>query len=478
MQKGQSSKKNRLIIYGASLLLAVFAAVLLIIVKPFSSKQKDPEKSIAVLPFKNDSNDSTNVYLINGLMESLLDNLQKIEDLRVISRTSVEKYRNIPKSIPEIARELDVNYFIEGSGQKIGDQILLSIQLIEAQSDKHLWAEQYNREVKDIFELQMEIARNIADEIQVIITPEEEERIMKPPTDDPVAYDYFLKGLDLFYKGTHEGLEEAISNYEMAIEHDPEFARAYAGIAIAYYFLDFFQAEKKYSAEIRSHSDKALLYDPKLPQSLIAKAVFYMNNGENELAVPYLEKALEYNPNSALVINILSDFYTNYIPNTRKYLEYALRGIRLDIASHDSTTASFIYLHLSNALVQSGFVNEAEKYITLSMEYDPDNLYAAQVNAYILYARDRNLEQTKELLVEALNRDTTRLDILQEVAKIYYYMRDYEEAYYYYNRFIMLLEAQNLDLYRYEYDKIGVVFSKMGQAEKAEKYFADFMRLC
>ena len=120
--------------------------------------------------------------------------------------------------------------------------------MIEAQSDKHLWAEQYNREVKDIFELQMEIARNIADEIQVIITPDEEERIMKPPTDDPVAYDYFLKGLDLFYKGTHEGLEEAISNYEMAIEHDPEFARAYAGIAIAYYFLDFFQAEKKYSA--------------------------------------------------------------------------------------------------------------------------------------------------------------------------------------------------------------------------------------
>ena len=110
---------------GPPLMLAVFAAVLLIIVKPFSSKQKDPEKSIAVLPFKNDSNDSTNVYLINGLMESLLDNLQKIEDLRVISRTSVEEYRNIPKSIPEIARELDVNYFIEGSGQKNGNRSYL-----------------------------------------------------------------------------------------------------------------------------------------------------------------------------------------------------------------------------------------------------------------------------------------------------------------------------------------------------------------
>mgnify|MGYP001827765312 FL=1 len=99
----------------------------------------DREKSIAVLPFKNDSNDSTNIYLINGLMESLLNNLQAIEDLRVISRTSVEKYRHDTKSTPEIGRELNVNYLVEGSGQKIGNQILLSIQLIDANRDKHLW---------------------------------------------------------------------------------------------------------------------------------------------------------------------------------------------------------------------------------------------------------------------------------------------------------------------------------------------------
>ena len=474
MQSGRSRRKSRVVILWAISIIVVSAAVLFILIKPFFSTQTDLEKSIAVLPFKNDSNDSTNVYIINGLMESILDNLQKIEELRVISRTSVEKYRNIPKTIPEIAKELDVNYFIEGSGQKIGDQIRLNIQLIEAPSDKHLWAEQYNREVKDIFELQMEVAKKIADEIQVIITPEEEERIYKAPTDDLIAYDYFLKGLDLFYEGSREGLEKAITYYEKAIEHDGEFARAYAGIAIAYYFLDFFQSEKKYSIEISSHADKALLYDAKLPQSLIAKALFYMTNGENELAVPYLEKALEYNPNSALVINILSDFYTNYIPNTNKYLEYALKGIRLDIAAHDSVTASFIYMHVSNAFVQSGFVNEAEKYINKSLEYDPDNLYSAYVKAYVLFARDRDLQQTKELLIEALNKDSTRLDIMQEVAKICYYMRDYESAFHYYKRFIEIKEAQNLDLYGYENDKIGVVFSKMGRAEEAEKYFSDF----
>ncbi len=104
-----------------------------------------------------------------------------------------------PKLISEIAKELNVKYFIEGSGQKIGEQIMLSIQLIDAQNDQHLWSEQYNRETKDIFNLQMEIAKNIAYQIEVIITPEEEERIDKVPTENLVAYDYFLKGQELFF---------------------------------------------------------------------------------------------------------------------------------------------------------------------------------------------------------------------------------------------------------------------------------------
>ena len=474
IQTGPSKKNRRIIIPGATITIVFLAIVLFIIFKPFTSKHNDLEKSIAVLPFKNDSNDSTNVYIINGLMESILNNLQKIEDLRVISRTSVEKFRNNPKTIPEIARELNVNYFVEGSGQKIGDKIQLNVQLIEASTDKHLWSEQYSREAKDIFKLQKEVAKNIADEIQAIITPEEEERINKVPTDDLVAYDYFLKGLDLLYKGSRESLEEAITYFKKAIEHDNEFARAYADIAIAYYFLDINQVEKKYSVQINNNADKALLFDSQLPQSLIAKAMFYMNNEENELAVSYLETALQYNPNSALVINILSDFYTNYIPNTEKYLEYALKGIRLDIAAHDSITASFIYLHLSNAFIQSGFINEAEKYINKSLEYYPENLYSEYVKAYILYAKNRDLAQTKELLIEALNKDSIRLDIMQETGKICYFMRDYESAYNYYKNFIEIKEAQNLDIYRGENAKIGVVLSKMGLTEESEKYFNDY----
>ena len=182
-QAGKRRTGRRLLVWGAGILTVAVGLAGWIYFSSDSAKTSPAlEKSIAVLPFRNDSNDSTNLYLINGLMESTLTNLQKIKGLRVVSRTSTEKYRNTSLSIPEMAEELNVRYFVEGSGQKIGDRILLNIQLIEASTDSHLWAKQYRREAEDIFELQQEIARNIADEIQVIITPEEN-GFLVPPND-------------------------------------------------------------------------------------------------------------------------------------------------------------------------------------------------------------------------------------------------------------------------------------------------------
>ncbi len=439
-----------------------------------SSDEAIPKKSIAVLPFINDSDDSTNIYIINGLMESILNNLQKINDLRVISRTSVEKYRNNLKMIPEIAKELNVNYLIEGSGQKIGDQILLNIQLIEAQSDQHLWSEQYNREVKDIFSLQSEVAKNIAGKIEAIITPEEAERIDKVPTENLVAYDYFLKGQNLFFRKGYENVKNAIILFNKAIEIDSTFAHAYADVAISYYMLDFLQKEKKYADSINKYSDQALLYDPKLPQSLMAKAFFYMETDEFELAIPYLEKALEYNPNSSLIINTLADFYTRYIPNTKKYLEYALKGIQLDIASEDSANVSITYLTLANAFVQSGFIDEAEMYINRSIEYDSTNIYSAYVKPYILYAKDKNLPELNKWLVKVLQMDTTRLDVVQEIGKTFYYLRDYKLAYAYYKPFMEFKRTYKLDLFNEENGKIGVVYSEMGMIEESNQLFEEF----
>lgn len=486
----QSLNENGNLQYGGidrkkSFLFAALVGILLVVVvmlaypKVFKSDEAnlnpDLEKSIAVLPFKNDSDDISNVYIVNGLMESVLNNLQKIKDLRVISRTSVEKFRNNTKTISEIAKELNVSFFVEGSGQKIGDQILLNIQLIEASSDKHLWAQQYKRKATDIFELQKEVAKNIAGKIAAIITPEEAERINKKPTDNLEAYDYFLKARDLFLLGNREGLEAAIPLFKKAIEFDSKFSQAYADIAISYYYLDILQAEKQYTALINDFADKALLYDSKSAPSLIAKAMYHMNNGEYQQALPYFEKALEYNPNSTIVIGFLSEFYTTYMPNTEKYLEYALKGVQLDIASHDSITASYIYLHLSNAFIQSGFVDEAEKHINTSLAYSPENIFSDYVKAYILYAKNQDLEQTKDMLIATLAKDTTRLDVLQEVGKICYYQRDYQSAYQYYKKFTAIKESQQLDIFAGENSKIALVFAKVGLKEESDRYLDTYL---
>ena len=475
IKTSKSTKKRTITILALTTLIITFSVVLYVIFKPSPSKKITLKKTIAVLPFKNDSNDSTNVYFINGVMESILTNLQKIENLKVISRTSVEKYRNSSKTIPELAKELNVNYFVEGSGQKIGDKILLNIQLIEASSDNHMWAEQYNKQVTDIFKLQNDVAKNIADKIEVIITPEEEERIDKLPTQNPVAYDYFLKGLDQLHKETTEGLLQAISNFKEAIAHDNNFARAYANIAIAYYYLDLFQSEKQHTPLLNEYSEKALLLDPNHPESLIAKALSYMNNSEYKMALPYLEKALEFSPNSAYIINTLSDFYTSYVPNTQKYLEYALKGAQLDIAANDSITASYIYLHISNAFIQTGFTKEAEKNINKSLAYNPENMFSEYVRAFILFAKNKDLQQTQELLLKEFQKDTTRLDLMQEIGKIYYYMRDYENSYAYYNKFITIRETQKLGIYTHENNKIGYVYSKMGKKAKSEELFNSYL---
>lgn len=460
-------KSNRTIFIVASVAFMVIVATGLLYFTFPTSSSPISGKSIAVLPFKNDSNDSANVYLINGLMESTLTNLQQIKDLKVTSRTTAEKYRNTLKSIPEMARELNVNYFVEGSGQKIGDQILLNIQLIEAATDKHIWAKQYRKEAKDIFELQEEIAKNIAEEIEVIVTPQEEKLLEKRPTGNVTAYDYFLKGKDLFYKSTRESLQASIPYFKKAIELDHKFAQAYANAAMVYYYLDIFQKEKRYGVEISSCADNAIASDPTHSESQIAKALAYAHRGEYDKAVQYLEKALEYDPNSGLVVHFLMEFYSLYIPNTAKYLEYALKGVKLDITSHDSATTSFKYLHLSNALIQAGFVDEANRYIDKSLEYDSNNVISRYVKVWFRFAKNRDGQQAKDLLINELKRDTTRMDVLQEVGKAYYFLRDYENAYRYYKRFIELREQRQLDIFKHQDLNLAFVFSKMGDEKKA-----------
>jgi len=373
--------------------------------------------------------------------------------------------------MPQISRELNTSYLVEGSGQKIGDQLMLSIQLIDGRGDRHLWSRQYNRNANDIFSLQQEVAEDIASEIEAIITPQEQERIEKIPTENLEAYDLFLKGLERFRAGTSEGLVDAIGWFNKALDLDPEFARALADVSLSYAFLDLYQQEKQYTAEAGEYADRALLIDPTLPQGLVAKALYIMNTGSFPEAVPYLEKALEYNPNSSIVINMLSEYYANYLPDTEKYLEYALRGINLDMGSRDSSEISISYLHIANALVQSGFVDEADDYIGRSMAYDPDNHYAVLVNAYVQFAQNGNLEQTRETLLDLYRSDTTRIDVLLELGKIHYYMREFATASAYYGTFLERKKLFGLAIYPAEDAKIAVTMSEVGRSSLADSLF-------
>jgi len=217
-----------------------------------------------------------------------------------------------------------------------------------------------------------------------------------------------------------------------------------------------------------------MLYDSQATQSLIAKALSYMAKKEYQSAIPYFEKALEYNPNSAFVINYLSDFYAQYQPDSEKYLKYALKGMQLDVSTNDSITQSFIYLHLSNAFIQSGFKDQAMKYVDQSLAYDPQNLYSEYLRAYIILAKDGNYSKAKERLLAAYQKDESRLDILQEIAKICYYQRNYKEAYEHYSKFLKMKKAAGLDIYRGENLKIGLVYKELGKEREADMLFADY----
>ncbi|MCG8582259.1 MAG: helix-turn-helix domain-containing protein [Bacteroidales bacterium] len=474
-EKKQPSKISKYAIW-VSAIFIVLTVVLAILFTKDQTKQ-ELEKSIAVLPFKNDSDDAGNVYVINGVMESILNNLQSLKGLKVISRTSVEKYRNTNLSIPEIAKELNVSYIVEGSGQKVGNQILLSVQLIEGERDNHLWSEQYNRQIEDIFQIQQEVAQEIAGSIQIAIGPDEQKRIQKKPTQNLVAYDYFLRGVEELNKETKEGLHKGIPLVRKAVEEDEQFALAHGVLAIAYYYRNLIEPGKQYTDSLIYFADKALLYDATLPQALTGKALYYMQVRNYEQAIEYLETALQYNPNSAIVINSLSDIYTNYVPDTEKYLEYALRGISLDIKSHDANTASYIYLHLSNALVQNGFVDEALISINQSLDYYPGNLFSEYVKAYILHAQNEDLNKTRELLIKALAKDSTRFDIMQEIGNICYYQRDWETAGKYFDQFLQIRGYLKSNAYSHKDLEMAYVYKQLGQHEKEQKLFNQFKSL-
>jgi TolB-like protein len=264
------------------------------------------EKSIAVLPFINDSPDQENTYFINGVMEEILNNLQRIKDLRVISRTSAEQYRCQKKPISEIAEELGVNYIVEGSGQKYGNSFRLRAQLIMAEHESHLWGESFQQkitDVEDFFNIQIKIAESIAEELKAVISPEEKRLIEKIPAADLAVYDEYLKARSYWNDFSKESLNKALEFLNSGVEKNPGWAPLYAGLIQVWMTIQQagWEPPSVAAPKIFENLNKAMELDPDLAEAhyfnaMIAQLVEWdWEKSEKEFL-----KALAINPNDSL----------------------------------------------------------------------------------------------------------------------------------------------------------------------------------
>ena len=360
------------------------------------------DKSIAVLPFHNDSPDKENDYFINGTMEDILDNLCKIKDLRVISRTSVEQYRNNTQLIPAIAKDLRVSYILEGSMQKYENSIKLTVQLIDSK-DSHIWSKTYRRELNradDYFAMQSEIAELIAVEIKVVITPGELELIEKIPTVSLSANEYYKRGKQeiinyYHHEGGHMALESAREMFYKALEHDSTFAKAYAGLAeVAFYPSmeeEIFAGD--YLDTVLAYVNTALYYDDKIAEAYHLRAFYYWNKEKlYEKALDDLNKALELNPNDDEIYDSRGNLLFGILEEYTK----GIVDFEMAIERNSGAELSKRISRLARCYNDLGFYNIGKYYSRQRLNLDGDS--AGYYNALRMTALlEENLETVFEL---------------------------------------------------------------------------------
>jgi len=266
-----------------------------------------PEKSIAVLPFGNLSRDPDNAYFADGIQEEILTRLAKIADLKVISRTSTQHYKSAPENLSEIARQLGVAHILEGSVQKSGDAVRVNVQLIKAANDSHLWADTFDRKLTDIFSVESEVAKAVADQLRAKLTGREEREIAAKPTDNPEAYDAYLRGLAYTLK-TLPSTANALGAQKYlreAVRLDPKFALAWALFSFVNsraYGTQSLQPTAALREEARQAAETALTLQPNLGEALLATgSYYYACLKDYDTAVRYFEQARQLLPNGSRI---------------------------------------------------------------------------------------------------------------------------------------------------------------------------------
>ena len=272
-----------------------------------------PEKSIAVLPFENRSEERANAYFAEGIQDEILTRLSKIADLKVISRTSTQHYKSAPENLREIARQLGVANILEGSVQKSGDAVRVNVQLIKAANDSHLWADTFDRKLTDIFSVESDVAKAIADQLRVHLSGREEQVISAKPTDNPEAYDAYLRGLaySLKTQRTPANSLGAQKYLREAVQLDPKFALAWSLLsytdAVGYHTMNL-QPTLALRDETRRAAETALALQPALGEAVLARGYYhYACLKDYDTAVRYLEQARSLLPNNSRILQSLAD---------------------------------------------------------------------------------------------------------------------------------------------------------------------------
>jgi TolB-like protein/Flp pilus assembly protein TadD len=340
-----------------------------------------PAKSIAVLPFESLSEDKANAYFAEGVQDEILTRLAKVADLKVISRTSTQRFKSAPSDLREIAKQLGVANILEGSVQKANDQVRVNVQLINALTDAHLWAEMYDRKLTDIFAAESDIAKTIAETLQAKLTGSEKAAISKAPTSNPEAYELYLKGKFFWNKRTATDLRRSIDYFNQAIAKDPNYALAYAGLAQAWKLLPAFNggAPQDCFPQAESAARKALALDDTLSDAHAALASLKGLNGFDYAgAITEYERTLQLNPNDATARQwFANDTLANIGQNERELAELN-RAVELDpLSLVINSNLGWAYIHL-------GRLDEAVAQLRKTVEMDGAFYYARYTLALAL----------------------------------------------------------------------------------------------
>ena len=436
-------------------------------------------KRVAVLPFANLSSDPEEGYFADGMTEELITSLSGVRQLTVIARTSVMKYKGSQKTASEVGKELNVGSLLEGSVRKAGNRVRITAQLIDTATEGHLWAQNYDRQLEDVFAIQSEIAEKVAGELKVRLVADEKRVIEQKPTENTEAYTFYLRGKRLVGERTEQAFRQALEIFEKAIELDPSFAKAYAGVAICHTFLvmDGYDAYERAAPRAELAAHKALSLNPDLAEAhaTLADVDFLEDNLVNCEAEA--RRAVELNPSLPDAYDVLSDvaLMKGDIDEGIRCLEAAYRldpivpriigrlgrtyfnaGRESEALQHWDKTVKLApadtYRLLTEYNINKGDLEKAKEFFSKAVDVEPTSRWAMWMRGYIAgVTGDTKGAQDAIKEIEAKWFGATNLN---DIAFVYYALGDLDSYFAYVNR------ATDQHTLRYSYVLYSPLFAK------------------